>query len=244
MDKLSTLYKFLKSKKDSKILFLTTSNRWEGDKEKPKSSIIADKLKEKLKNCEIIDVSKLKIFPCEGNVSTKKGNTCGLKGALLENKTKNPHNFIRCWASINNKSDEMYIVANKIYESDIIILFGSIRWGKMNSIYATLIERLTWLENRHSTLGEDNILKDKMAGIVTIGQNWNGDNAVELEKEVLSFYGFKVPKELSFSWQYTNDKNDESKEGYKNSYSKFIEYFNFYTTLKESVIKFSDMFKK
>lgn len=243
MEKFSKLYKFLKNKKNSKILFLTTSNRWKGDNETPKSSIIAGELQKMLNNCEIIDVSKLKIFPCEGNVSTRKGNNCGPKSSLLKDKEKNPHNFIRCWASMNNKYDEMYIVANKIYESDIIIFFGSIRWGKMNAIYANLMERLTWLENRHSTLGENNILKDKMAGIVTVGQNWNGENTIKLEKEVLKFYGFKVPEQLSFNWQYTNDKNDESKEGYKKAYSEFLNNFNFYDTLKESILKFKEMFK-
>ena len=242
MEKLHELYKFLKNKNDSKILFITTSNRWTGDNEKPKSTIIAENLKKELKNCEILDISKLKIFPCEGNVSLKTGNNCGVKDAILKDKEKNPNNFIRCWASINNKSDEMYIVANKIYESDIIIFFGSIRWGKMNSIYSTLMERLTWLENRHSTLNENNILENKLAGIVASGQNWNGKNAIEVEKEVLKFYGFKIPEELSFNWQYTENKNDESKESYKKTYDKFIKYFNF-NKLKESIMNFYDFIK-
>jgi hypothetical protein len=54
----------------------------------------------------------------------------------------------------------MYKVANNFFESDNNI-FRSIRWGKMNAIIAELIERLTWLENRHATLGESNLLKDK-----------------------------------------------------------------------------------
>ena len=123
MDKLKTLYSYLKSRKDKKILFLTTSNRWEGQKETPKSSIIADELSQKLNNVKIIDVSKLKIFPCEGNVSNHDGNGCGVKKAMLQSKQKNPHNFIRCWCSINNPSDELHEVANAIYESDIIIFF-------------------------------------------------------------------------------------------------------------------------
>lgn len=243
MKEFSTLYNFLKNNKKSKILFLTTSNRWEGDKETPKSSIIAGELKNRLDNCEIIDVSKLKIFPCEGNVSLKKGNNCGVKDALLKNKEKNPHNFIRCWASINNKSDEMYKVANKIYESDIIIFFGSIRWGKMNAIYANLMERLTWIENRYSSLKEPNLLKNKMAGIVAVGQNWNGKETIELEKEVLKFYGFKVPNQLSFNWQFTTDENDESQESYKKTWVVFLKEFDFFDALKESIISFSNFIK-
>jgi multimeric flavodoxin WrbA len=101
----------------------------------------------------------------------------------------------------------MYKVANAIFEADIIIFFGSIRWGKMNAIYTKLIERLTWLENRHTTLGESNLIKDKECGIIAIGHNWNGAEAIILEKEVLSFFGFKTPDILSFNWQWTKDKN-------------------------------------
>ena len=93
MDKLKRLYNYLKKNDDKKILFLTTSNRWEGEKELPKSSIIAEELKKKLKNSEIINVSKLKIFPCEGNVSAHEGNKCGVKEAML--KSNNPEKFIR-----------------------------------------------------------------------------------------------------------------------------------------------------
>lgn len=234
MKYLKVLYSYLKSKNNKKILFLTTSNRWEGDKEMPKSSIIAEELSNKLENCKIIDVSKLKIYPCEGNVSTKKGNTCGLKGALLKDNKKNPHKFIRCWASINNKDDEMYRVANAIYESDIIIFFGSVRWGKLNAIYANLLERLTWIENIHNTLGEENVLKNKEAGVVVLGQNWNGSNVINLEKDVLKFFGFKTPNEMSFNWQFLNNPKDESQKSYKEAYDAFEKEFNFKENLKES----------
>jgi multimeric flavodoxin WrbA len=241
MDKLKRLYNYLKKNDDKKILFLTTSNRWEGEKELPKSSIIAEELKKKLKKSEIINVSKLKIFPCEGNVSSHKGNNCGVKEAML--KSNNPEKFIRCWASINNKTDEMHKVANAIYDADIIIFFGSIRWGKMNAIYTQLIERLTWLENRHTTLGESNLLKDKEAGIVAIGHNWNGEIAVKTEREVLSFFGFKTPTQLTFNWQFTKDVNDESQKGYKAEYDKFLKDFSFSEILNESLIRFKEWIK-
>jgi multimeric flavodoxin WrbA len=243
MDKLKKLYNYLKKQEGKKILFLTTSNRWEGEKELPKSSIIADELCKRLDNCEIINVSKLKILPCEGNVSNHKGNGCGVKDAMLKDKSKNPTGDIRCWASINNKSDEMHKVANAIFDADIIIFFGSIRWGKMNAIYTQLIERLTWLENRHTTLGESNLLKDKETGIIAIGQNWNGEEAVKLEKEVLKFFGFKTPDVLSFNWQYLKDPNDESKKSYKNAYPDFLKEFNFVESLKESIMKFRNWIK-
>jgi len=240
MDKLNKLYKYLKNS-DKKILFLTTSNRWEGEKELPKSSVIAHELAKQLKSVEIINVSKLKIFPCEGNVSNKEGNGCGVKAAML--KSNNPEKFIRCWASINNPTDEMHKVANAIYDADIVIFFGSIRWGKMNAIYTQLVERLTWLENRHTTLGESNLLKDKETGVIAVGHNWNGKEAVKLEKEVLGFFGFKTPDVLSFNWQYIDNKNDETQSGYKKAYAAFMKDFNFVESLKEGIKKFKEYFK-
>ena len=132
MDKLTKLYKYLKNS-NKKILFLTTSNRWEGEKELPKSSIIAHELAKQLKSVEIINVSKLKIFPCEGNVSNKDGNGCGVKAAML--KSNNPDKFIRCWASINNTTDEMHKVANAIYDADIVIFFGNYSTKQINEIH-------------------------------------------------------------------------------------------------------------
>ena len=167
-----------------------------------------------------------------------------MKDAKLNDKEKNPTGQIRCWAALNNKSDEMYKVANAIFESDIIIFFGSIRWGKMNAIYTSLIERLTWLENRHTTLGESNLLKDKEVGVIAVGHNWNGQEAVKLEKDVLSFFGFKTPSQLSFNWQYLKNANDESKEEYVAEFGEFLKDFSFVETLQESIIKFKEWIKK
>lgn len=116
----------LKNKR--KILFLTTSNRFSKDKEIPKSTILALEMKKILGNkVKIIDVTRLKIYPCEGNVSSKKGNFCGVKSASLKNKRKNPSGFHRCWASINNKEDELWKITKELFLSDAIIFFGSVR---------------------------------------------------------------------------------------------------------------------
>jgi len=79
-------------KKYKKVLLLTCSNRGEeiAKKESPKSSILAKVIHNNLKNSVILDVTKLKIYPCEGNVSLMEGNICGVKEALLDNLEKNP----------------------------------------------------------------------------------------------------------------------------------------------------------
>jgi len=222
---------YLASQPSKKVLLLTTSTRYpfntEYNKggvemELPKSTELALFIKEQIPNkSEWIDIPQLKIYPCEGNVSHKTGNSCGVIDATLNDKKKNPSGHHRCWASINDKSDQLWMVSKEIFNADIIIFFSSIRWGQANSEYQKLIERLTWLENRHSTLGEANILEGKQAGFICIGQNWNGANVTQIQKNVLGFYGFNTPDNLFWNWQYTTNSMDESQESYKNSDKQF-----------------------
>lgn len=212
-------------KQYNKILFLTTSNRWQGeeDSEKPKSTQLAYELAKKIgeEKVSLIEVPKLKIYPCEGNISTKRGNTCGLLKATLKDNEKNPSGHHRCWASINNKDDELWKISKELFQSDCVLFFGSIRWGQMNAQYQKLIERLTWIENRHTTLGEENVIEKISAGIIIISQNWNGENVLKTQKQVLKYYGFNVPDALTWNWQYSNEDAEESQESYKKAVKAF-----------------------
>jgi multimeric flavodoxin WrbA len=211
----------------NKVLILATSNRWEGgDYEPAKSTQLAQFVTKKLgSKASFIDVSKLHIEICEGNVSTNLGNRCGLKDASLKDKDKNPSGYHRCWASINNQDDELWKISKELFQSDAVLFFTSIRWGQTNSIYQKLIERLDWIENRHTTLGEDNIVKNIDAGIIAIGQNWNGKNVINTESQVLKYFGFKTPSELAWNWQYTSNDLDESQESYKAAVESFDKTF-------------------
>jgi multimeric flavodoxin WrbA len=237
-----------KIKTKKKVLFLTTSNRWEGSKEIPKSTLLAREIKEKLEGVveiNILDIPKLKIFPCEGNVSGVDGNNCGVKDALLKDKEKDPSGNHRCWASINNKEDELWMVSKELFESEAVVFFISVRWGQANAFYQKLIERLNWIENIKTTLGEENIVENIEAGCVIIGQNWNGENVMETQKQVYNFYGFKVPDELSFYWQYTQDVQDETQESYKEAPKEFAEEFDVEVSkLKESLNKVKGVIKR
>jgi len=237
-DQIEGLIEYLSKK--NKVLFLTTSNRWEGSKEIPKSTILAMDIKEKLKettDVTLLEIPKLKIYPCEGNVSGVDGNNCGIKDSLLKDEEKDPSGNHRCWASVNNEDDELWKVSKELFECDAVIFFISVRWGQANAFYQKLIERLNWIENRHTTLGEDNIVANIDAGCVIIGQNWNGEQVLETQKQVYEFYGFNVPEETSFYWQYTQDSNDETQESYKNAPKTFGREFGIsITRLKESLV--------
>jgi multimeric flavodoxin WrbA len=216
--------KFLENK--NKVLFLTTSNRSGRNADDiPKSTQLAYHIQELvgMKKIEVIEVPELNIYICEGNVSSVTGNGCGKKDAELKDKDKNPSGFHRCWCSLNHKDDELWKISRPLFESDCVVFFGSVRWGQTNSVYQKLIERLCWIENRHTTLKESNIVKDICAGIILIGQNWNGANVIDTQKQVLKFYGFDVPDDISWNWQYTNNANDESKESYKKAVTEFQE---------------------
>jgi multimeric flavodoxin WrbA len=217
--------------KEKKVLLLTTSNRSPSAKEKgdiPKSTQLAKYIQSRLGmiKCELIDVSELNIYNCVGNVSTAEGNQCGVKGALLKNKEKNPSGFHRCWVSYSHKDDELWKVTKPLFESTTVIFFGSIRWGQMNAYYQKLIERLTWIENRRTTLQEGNIVGNIKAGIIAVGQQWNGKEIIKTQKHVLDFFGFKVPDELSWYWQYSNNPNLETLESYKKAITAFNNILN------------------
>ena len=226
-NKLDATLRYLEGKQ--RILLLTTSNRWSGieGEELPKSTRLAHKIKGLLvgREVKIIDVPSLNLYPCEGNVSTKKGNSCGEKKAVLLDEEKNPTGYHRCWASINNPDDDLWKVSKTLFDSDCVVFFGSVRWGHMNSFYQKLIERLTWIENRHSTLGEDNIVKDVDAGIIVFGQNWNGENVLKTQKQVISFLGFKLVEDLCWNWKYTENFEEESPDSYVEGAKAFDETF-------------------
>jgi hypothetical protein len=88
-----------------------------------------------------------------------------------------------------------------------------------------LIERLTWIENRHTTLGEENIVQNIDAGIIIVSQNWNSAAVLDTQKRVLQYFGFNVINDLSWNWQYTDEDKDESQESYIDAAKKFAKIF-------------------
>ena len=210
------------------ILLLTTSTRyrkhtWDVPKSTQLALRIEDRLRLEKKRVTLLDVAKLKIHTCEGNISAKKGNNCGVLEAKLPDRSKNPTGHHRCWASINNPDDELYVVTRELFRSRVVVFFVSVRWGQTNSVYQRLFERLSWIENRFTTLGQSPIpqLKDLEAGIVVFGQNWNDARVLETQRQNFTWFGWKTPLPLSFYWQYTRDAEDESSESYLGAVEEF-----------------------
>jgi multimeric flavodoxin WrbA len=214
--------------KYKKVLLLTCSNRGEevSKTQLPKSSILAHVIHNNLDNSTIIDVTKLKIYPCEGNVSRMEGNVCGIKEALLDDPEKNPSGYHRCWASVHNPDDELWKISKELFESDCVVFFASVRWGQANMFYQKLIERLNWINNRFIPYGEENIIKDISSGFIIIGQHKYGDDITELQYNNHEYYGFNVNKELYWNWNAEDiEFDDETLQGYLDSYSEFFDEF-------------------
>jgi len=216
-----------------KVVFVTTSSRSpyvEEFGESPKSSQLAKSLAKALinrnVNVEIIDGAKLNIYNCLGCVSEVHGNHCGVKEAKVKDEAKNPNGLLRCWASHDFEDDELWKISKSIYESQAVIFFGSQRWGSVNAIYQKIIERLDWMENMHTTLGERNSISEIHSGLILIGQNWRVQESLELQKEVLGLFGFKQNEDLYLGWQFTRDMSDENKGSYKDAPSAFGDSWN------------------
>jgi multimeric flavodoxin WrbA len=179
-----------------------------------------------LDNCKIINVPDLNIHPCEGNVSREDGNRCGIKDALLKDKEKNPSGYHRCWASLHNPDDELWKISKELFESDCVVFFASVRWGSANMFYQKLIERLNWINNRYIPLGESNIIKNIGSGFICIGQHDDAEKVCAVQKDCHDYYGFKVNDKLYWYWMAEDiDFDEETLEGYLESYPEFFEEF-------------------
>ena len=220
------LIRHLESKED--VLLLATSNRYEKHSwDVPKTTQLALRVRDHLKRggrrVTLLDVSKLRIHTCEGNISGGRGNNCGLPEAKLPDRSKNPTGHHRCWASLNNADDQLYKVSRELFRSQAVVFFVSVRWGQTNSVYQRLFERLSWIENRVTTLGEAPIPQSRRleAGIVLFGQNWNDARVLETQRQNFKWFGWKIPAALSFAWQYTKDADEESPASYLGAIHEF-----------------------
>src|SRR5262245_12605707 len=224
--KCGQLVKYLEARNN--ILLLTTSTRYrEHPWDIPKTTQLALRIKKHLKQkgrrVTVLDVASLTIYPCEGNISAARGNNCGVLEAKLRDKGKNPTGQHRCWASINNKDDQLYKISRELLKSQVVVFFVSVRWGQTNSVYQRLFERLSWIENRVTSLEEKPIpqLKKLEAGIVLFGHNWNDEQVLKTQKQNIEWFGWKTPGALSFNWQYTKDSDEESLESYSDAVAEF-----------------------
>jgi len=213
------LLRHLEARED--VLLLTTSNRysehrWDTPKSTRLASWIADHLERRGQRVVLLDVPKLRIHPCEGNISGARGNTCGVPGARLRDARKNPTGQHRCWASINNEDDQLYRVSRELLRSRVVVFFASARWGQTNSVYQRLLERLSWIENRVSSLGEPPIaqLEGLEAGLVLFGHNWHDTQILETQRQNFRWFGWRTPAALSFAWQFARTANVESPASY------------------------------
>ena len=161
--------------------------------------------------------------PARAISAASAATTAACSRRSCRDRAKNPTGQHRCWASINNKDDQLYKVSRELFRSQAVVFFVSVRWGQTNSVYQRLFERLSWIENRVTSLGEEPIpqLKKLEAGIVLFGHNWNDEQVLKTQKQNFKWFGWKTPAALSFYWQYTRDADEESPESYLGAVEEF-----------------------
>jgi hypothetical protein len=84
-----------------------------------------------------------------------------------------------------------------------------------------LIERLDWIESSYTTYEGPNTIKNKKAGMILLGQNWRVQESLEVQQQVLEFFGFQTPEELFMGWQFTRDLMDEEQKSYQEAPNTF-----------------------
>jgi len=128
----------------------------------------------------------------------------------------------RCWASINNKDDQLYKVSRELFKSQAVSSSSPSAGTNQQRVSAPL--RAPQLDrDRVTSLGEAPIpqLKKLEAGIVLFGHNWNDEQVLKTQRQNFKWFGWKTPAALSFNWQYTGDAEEESLESYLGSIEEF-----------------------
>jgi hypothetical protein len=54
-----------------------------------------------------------------------------------------------------------------------------------------------------------------------LGQNWRVQESLEVQQQVLEFFGFQTPEELFMGWQFTRDVMDEEQKSYQEAPNTF-----------------------
>jgi hypothetical protein len=107
------------------------------------------------------------------------------------------------------------------------MFFSSVRWGAANMFYQKLIERLNWINNRYIPYGESNIIKDTTSGFICVGQHSYAEQICQLQYNNHKYYGFDADEDLYWFWKAEDiNYNDETLQGYLESYPEFFEEFH------------------
>jgi hypothetical protein len=57
--------------------------------------------------------------------------------------------------------------------------------------------------------------------MILLGQNWRVQESLEVQQQVLEFFGFQTPEELFMGWQFTRDVMDEEQKSYQEAPNTF-----------------------
>ena len=73
--------------------------------------------------------------------------------------------------------------------------------------------------------------------MILLGQNWRVQESLEVQQQVLNFFGFDTPDELYLGWQFTRDVMDEEQASYQESANSFEQAWGMEIPKKEETIE-------
>ena len=98
-----------------------------------------------------IRLQDLKLYDCEGHYS-QDPDYCTYP----------------CKDSLKYEDDQMQIVYDAIFDTDVLILSTPIRWNNHSALMQKFIERMNCIENSDVLFGKK-LITDKVAGLIIIG---------------------------------------------------------------------------
>lgn len=114
----------------------------------------------------------------------------------------------RCWANVNDPTDQMPVVYDGLKWADTVIVTTSVRWGSHTAVLQRMIERMNTLENRGSVYKEPFPMAGKKLGIVVTGMNWRTGKVATDLLDTLRWWGFATQQgdhQNVLAWQRSYD---------------------------------------
>ncbi len=102
------------------------------------------------------------------------------------------------------RKDDFRLIADKILESNAIIIATPVYWFNVSGILKTLIDRLTALENVIHHVGKS-LLDGKVAGAIAAGEEAGGAQALSWLAFTLNMMGVHIP---AWATAYYHGKGD------------------------------------
>lgn len=191
--------------KGLRVLGISGSSRQKPGMSKSEKLLISalDKAKKLGADTDLIRLSDLKIYECEGNYS-QNPKFCTYP----------------CQSSMKYEDDQMQRVYDAVLRTDVLWLATPIRWNNHSALVQKFVERMNAIENQNIWFGNP-LIHGKVAGLIIIG---HVDGLQHVAGNLLNFFswlGFQTPEVAICSWvgEYDEDTTKDWDQIVNNRYT-------------------------